>query len=164
MNRLARTLTVASTLSLALALSNCSSFDPTDIVDNIFAAQKKPLPGERKPLFPSGTPGVSQGLPPELVKGYQPPPPEATQDGQEAQAAPAAPAKPKPKSKPKVAQAPPAAQSRAPTAAMPTTAATRSAPSQSSPWPDPPPTRQSAAPAAPAAPVWPDPPAPTVTR
>jgi hypothetical protein len=158
MNRLARTLTVASTLSLVLALSNCSSFDPTDIMDGIFAAQKKPLPGDRKPLFPSGTPGVSQGLPPELVKGYQPPPTDATQD---AQAAPA-PAPTKPKPKPKVATAPPADPSRAPPP-MGSSAATRPSPSQSSPWPDPPPSRQSAAPSAGQSP-WPDPPAPTVTR
>ena len=74
MNHLARMVSVASTLSLVLLLSNCSSFDPTDIMDNIFASQKKPLPGDRKPLFPSGTPGVPQGLPAELVKGYQPAP------------------------------------------------------------------------------------------
>jgi hypothetical protein len=161
MNRLARTLTVASALSLVLLLSNCSSFDPTDILDNVFAAQKKPLPGERKPLFPSGTPGVSQGLPPELVKGYQPPPvTDATQDAQDAPAAPA-PTKPKPKPKPKVAAAPD--PSRAAPAATGASATTR--PSQSSPWPDPPPTRQSQS-AAPSGgqPAWPDPPAPTVTR
>jgi hypothetical protein len=159
MNRLARTLTVASTLSLVLLLANCSSFDPTDVMDNIFASQKKPLPGDRKPLFPSGTPGVSQGLPPELVKGYQAPPPvDTTQD---AQAAPA-PTKPKPKPKPKVATAPPTDPSRAPPAAMGSSAA-RPAPSQSSPWPDPPPSRQSAAPSGGQSP-WPDPPAPTVTR
>jgi hypothetical protein len=158
MNRLARTLTVASTLSLVLLLSNCSSFDPTDIMDSMFAAQKKPLPGDRKPLFPSGTPGVSQGLPAELVKGYQPPPPvDTTQDAQAA----AAPTKPKPKPKPKVATAPPTDPSRAPPAAMGSSAAAR--PSQSSPWPDPPPSRQSAAPSAGQSP-WPDPPAPTVTR
>ena len=98
MNRLARTVTLASTLSLALLLSNCSSLDPTDIMDNLFATQKKPLPGERKPLFPQGTPGVQQGLPPELVKGYQPPP--AIDATEEAQAAPEKP-KPKPKPKPK---------------------------------------------------------------
>jgi hypothetical protein len=160
MNRFARTLTVASALSLVLLLSNCSSFDPTDIMDNIFAAQKKPLPGERKPLFPSGTPGVSQGLPPELVKGYQPPPvTDATQDAQDAPPAPA-PTKPKPKPKPKVATAP-ADPSRAAPAATGASAATR--PSQSSPWPDPPPTRQSSAPSA-GQPAWPDPPAPTATR
>jgi hypothetical protein len=151
-------------LSLALALSNCSSFDPTDILDGVFAAQKKPLPGERKPLFPSGTPGVSQGLPPELVKGYQAPAAtDATQDGQAAQAVQApAPDKPKPKPKPKAAAAQPASQSRSPTAATQAPASTRTSASQS-PWPDPPPTRQSAAPSA-GQTVWPDPPAPTVTR
>jgi hypothetical protein len=157
MNRLASRVTVAATLSLGLLLSNCSSFDPTDIMDGIFAAQKKPLPGERKPLFPSGTPGVSQGLPPELVKGYQPPPQtEATQDTQAAVAADRP--KPKPKPKPKVVEAPPTNRP-APAAAM--QAPSRPAASQSSPWPDPPPSRQSAAPSGQTA--WPDPPAP-VTR
>jgi hypothetical protein len=164
MNRLARTLTVASTLSLALALSNCSSFDPTDILDGIFAAQKKPLPGERKPLFPSGTPGVSQGLPPELVKGYQPPPvTETTQNAQDAQAAPAAQPKPKAKPKPKVVTAPPADPARSPPSAMGAAASARPTAPQSSPWPDPPPTRQSAGPPG-GQTAWPDPPAPTVTR
>jgi hypothetical protein len=150
MNRLARTVTVASTLSLVLLLSNCSSFDPTDIVDSMFASQKKPLPGERKPLFPSGTPGVSQGLPPELVKGYQAPPPTEAP----AQDAQAVPERPKPKPKPKVVAAPPANQSGAPVAATPAPRA---------PWPDPPPTRQSSAPPNGGQTAWPDPPAP-VTR
>jgi hypothetical protein len=157
MNRLARWVTVAATLSLPLLLSDCSSFDPTDIMDNIFASQKKPLPGDRKPLFPSGTPGVTSGLPPELVKGYQPPPPtDATQD---AQAVPEKP-KPKPKPKPKVVAAPPVNQTSQPTAAVSAPASAR--PTQSSPWPDPPPSRQSAAPAN-GQTAWPDPPAP-VTR
>jgi hypothetical protein len=101
MNRLARMFFVASTLSLALLLADCSGFDPTNMLDDLFASQKKPLPGERKALFPSGTPGVPQGVPPDLVKGYQPPPPEPADD---AQAAPDAPKKPK--AKPKVATAP----------------------------------------------------------
>jgi hypothetical protein len=152
MNRLARTLTVASTLSLVLLLSNCSSFDPTDIMDNMFASQKKPLPGERKALFPSGTPGVTQGLPPELVKGYQPPPPppDMTQDAQ------AVPEKPKPKPKPKVAATPPANQTSPPASAA--TAPARS----TSPWPDPAPARQTSAPAGSGQTsgqtMWPDPP------
>jgi hypothetical protein len=155
MNRLARTVTVASTLSLVLLLSNCSSFDPTDIMDNLFAAQKKPLPGDRKPLFPQGTPGVEQGLPPELVKGYQPPPPTEA-----AQAAPAAPDRPKPKPKPKVSATPPASPTGS-AAAMPGAPATSRSPTpQATPWPDPQPTRQSAAPSNPTA--WPDP--PPVTR
>jgi hypothetical protein len=162
MKCLARTLAVASTLSLALVLSNCSSFDPTDILDGVFAAQKKPLPGERKPLFPAGTPGVSQGLPPELVKGYQPPPvTDTTKDAQAGEAAPVA--KPKAKPKPKVAAAPPADQTRSPTGAVGAAASARPAAPQSSPWPDPPPTRQSAGPAGGQS-IWPDPPAPTVTR
>jgi hypothetical protein len=154
MNRLARTVAVASTLSLGLLLSNCSSFDPTDIVDNLFAAQKKPLPGERKPLFPSGTPGVSQGLPPELVKGYQPPTEAAVQD------TPAVPdrPKPKPKAKPKVAAAPTANPSGA-AAATPGAPPNRTAAPQATPWPDPQPTRQSAAPSNGGPMPWPDPPA-----
>jgi len=100
MNRLARMVRVASGLSLVLLLSNCSSFDPTDLAD-VFVGQKKPLPGERKPLFPDGTPGVTQGLPPDLVKGYQPPPPgDATQAAQVPQTAAADKPKPKPKPKP----------------------------------------------------------------
>jgi hypothetical protein len=159
MNRLARLVTVVATLSLPLLLSDCSSFDPTDIMDNMFASQKKPLAGDRKPLFPSGTPGVTQGLPAELVKGYQPPPAiDATQD---AQAAPEQP-KPKPKPKPKVVTAPPTNQSSQP-AAMSAPAPATTRPAASSPWPDPPPTRQTAAPA-PGGSIWPDPPAPTVTR
>ena len=154
MNRLARTLTLASALALGLLLSNCSSFDPTDIMDNLFASQKKPLPGERKALFPQGTPGVQQGLPPELVKGYQPPPvADASQDAQPAPEKP----KPKPKPKPKVATTPPSGAAGTATA----TAPAPSRPTTSSPWPDPPPTRQSAAPSGQTA--WPDPPAP-VTR
>ena len=143
MNRLARLVTAVATLSLPLLLADCSSFDPTDIMDSMFAAQKKPLPGDRKPLFPSGTPGVSQGLPPELVKGYQPPP-QTDASQQDAQAAPPEKPKPKPKPKPKVVAAPPTNQSAQPTA-MSAPATTRPAAS-SSPWPDPPPTRQTAAP------------------
>jgi hypothetical protein len=111
MNRLASRVTVMATLSLGLLLSNCSSFDPTDIMDSMFATQKKPLPGDRKPLFPEGVPGVTQGIPPEFVKGNQPPP-----DNAEAAPLPAEPAKaaaaaavdpdekPKPKRKVKVAK------------------------------------------------------------
>ena len=78
MDRLPRFLAGAVLLALGFALAGCSGgaskFDPTDLLDSVFAEQKKPLPGERKPLFPEGTPGVQQGVPPELVRGYQPPP------------------------------------------------------------------------------------------
>lgn len=101
MNRLPRTLVVAPLIATALLLSGCSSFDtskfdPTDLLDKWFAEQKKPLPGERKELFPQGTPGVQQGVPPDLVKGYQPPPEPPPPEDQ-----PPEPAKPKAKGKAK---------------------------------------------------------------
>jgi hypothetical protein len=58
-------------MAFACALSGCggakNSFDPTDWLD--FLDQKKPLPGDRKPVFPEGVPGVEQGIPKELYKG-----------------------------------------------------------------------------------------------
>ncbi len=54
------------------ALTACSSgFDP-DKLDFLGLNEKKKLPGERKEVFPGGVPGVSQGIPPEYVKGNQP--------------------------------------------------------------------------------------------
>src|SRR5205814_5328368 len=69
-------LLAAAALALGVALSGCESFDLADkIADlDIMGTSKKPLPGERKQVFPQGVPGVAQGVPPELVKGYQPPP------------------------------------------------------------------------------------------
>lgn len=55
------------------ALSGCTDFDP-DKLDIFGLNEKKKLPGERKELFPEGVPGVSQGIPPEYVKGAQPEP------------------------------------------------------------------------------------------
>ncbi len=59
-----------------LALAGCDSFDPLDKLSDfdIMGVSKKPLPGERRPVFDQGVPGVPQGVPPEMVKGYQPPP------------------------------------------------------------------------------------------
>lgn len=98
---------VALALFAAFALSACASdFDPGDWAEKLdffHLNDKKKLPGERKELFPGGVPGVSQGIPPDLVKGYQPPqtPPET----QEAQTPPE---QEKPKPRPHVArQAPP---------------------------------------------------------
>jgi hypothetical protein len=98
MNRFPRILVAGSLVVIGLALSGCSAskFDPTDLLDSMFADQKTPLKGERRPLFPQGTPGVQQGVPPDLVKGYQPPPEPPPPDDQ-----PPAPAKPKAKGKAK---------------------------------------------------------------
>jgi hypothetical protein len=74
-----RIVLIASLLAAGFALSGCESFDPESWFNT-----KKPLPGERKAMFPGGVPGVPQGVPPELTKGYQPapdiPPEVATQD------------------------------------------------------------------------------------
>jgi len=69
----------AAALIAAFALAGCDSingFDPLDKLSelDIMGSSKKPLPGERRPVFESGVPGVPQGVPPELVRGYQPPP------------------------------------------------------------------------------------------
>jgi hypothetical protein len=64
--------------------------DWVDTVTGLIPDTKKKLPGERKEVFPEGVPGVSQGVPPEMVKGYQPPE-TAAPPGPEATAAPAAP-------------------------------------------------------------------------
>jgi hypothetical protein len=58
-------------IALSCALGGCAgglgSFDPTDLLD--FLDTKKKLPGDRKPVFPEGVPGLEQGVPKELYKG-----------------------------------------------------------------------------------------------
>src|SRR6202035_2698254 len=49
-------------------LAGCDSLDTLQFWDT-----KKKLPGTRQEVFPGGVPGVEQGIPPELVKGYQEP-------------------------------------------------------------------------------------------
>src|SRR5262245_52204427 len=179
MTRLAATILLASVLALPLA--SCGSmpdFDPTDLIPNDLFGSKKKLPGERKPVFPEGVPGVAQGIPPDLVKGNQPapdaglagdpqgatgavPPPAtrqaATTPPEEYTPAPREKAKPKPKPKPKqvTAERPPTSVTVGP--------ARDQQPQQQPPaqqgggvqWPDPPPAQRSS----PASGVqWPDPP------
>jgi hypothetical protein len=108
MRRMQRIVLIAIIVAVAPVLSGCADFD-LDKFDIFGLNEKKKLPGDRKTLFPEGVPGVTQGIPPEFVKGNQPPP-------ENAQAAPlpveppkAAAAvdpneKPKPKRKVKVAK------------------------------------------------------------
>ncbi len=102
MRRFSRAVAVAAVLALAPLLAGCSDFD-MDKLDVFGLNKKKPLPGDRKPLFPEGVPGVQQGVPPDLMKGYQPPaePTQAELDQKAAEAAVADEAKPKPRPKPK---------------------------------------------------------------
>jgi hypothetical protein len=110
MRRLQRIALLATFIAVVPVLSGCANFDPESL-DIFGLGEKKKLPGDRKPVFPEGVPGVSQGVPKEYIKGNQPPadtallPPE--------QAAPAAApvdkepkAEPKPKPKRKVAAKP----------------------------------------------------------
>src|SRR4051795_12187706 len=89
---------IAATVLIALsgALGGCSSgfgnFDPSDLLD--FLDTKKKLPGERKPVFPDGVPGLEQGVPKELYKGSR-----QEQIDQQNAAAAAAPPPEEPKSK-----------------------------------------------------------------
>jgi hypothetical protein len=106
---------------LAPALTACSDFD-MDKLDVFGLNEKKKLPGERKDVFPGGVPGVTQGIPPEYMKGNQPPPDGAqslapeqnkgtTAAGQDNKAAAVEPEqKPKPKraAKPRPPSQPPA--------------------------------------------------------
>ena len=71
-----RHILTGAALAFGLALAGCESFDPLDKLSelDIMGTSKKPLPGERRPVFDSGVPGVPQGVPPEMVKGYQSPP------------------------------------------------------------------------------------------
>jgi len=88
MRRLQRLTAAAVLIAISGALAGCSSglsgFDPSDLLD--FLDTKKKLPGERKPVFPDGVPGLEQGVPKELYKGAQ--------QGDQLQNADAAPAEP----------------------------------------------------------------------
>lgn len=142
MSRRDRAVLTVAALLCAIALAGCETADMADKIgefsdkfaDMIPGTAKKPLPGDRKPVFPEGIPGVAQGLPPDLIKGQQPPPeapeikpPPPKQAALESD-------RPKPK---KRAQAKPAAQ-----AANPPDSATPARPVQGAAWPAPPPTQQ----------------------
>jgi hypothetical protein len=67
-----RLIAAAVLIALSSALAGCggggfSSFDPTDLLD--WLDTKKKLPGDRKPVFPEGVPGLEQGVPKSLYKG-----------------------------------------------------------------------------------------------
>ena len=100
MRRSQRLIASAVLIAISGALAGCSggisSWDPSDMLD--WLDTKKKLPGERKPVFPDGVPGLEQGVPKELYKGAS----QEQIDQQNAQAAAAAAAAPPPpEAKPK---------------------------------------------------------------
>ncbi len=116
MRRSQRLIATAVVIALSGVLAGCaggmSSFDPSDLLD--FLDTKKKLPGERKPVFPEGVPGLEQGVPKDLYKGSR----QEQMDRQNAEAAAAAappPEEPKSKRGAKSTKGnPPATASRAP--------------------------------------------------
>jgi len=114
-----RTVSAALIASISFLLAGCDAMD--SITDMAIFDTKKKLPGERKPVFPEGVPGVNQGIPPELQKGYseqaaQPGPDQATMAVEQLAAKPDPAEKPKPKvaAKPKPKpHKPPTAQAQA---------------------------------------------------
>jgi hypothetical protein len=169
MGRRHRAILTAAALMTGLVLAGCETGGISDKLgdltdsfsDLIPGGGKKKLPGDRKPVFPEGIPGVAQGVPPELVKGNQPPP-DAVETLPPAKQAAVEPEKPKPKTKKKIVQKPPPQSP-----VQPTQSTTWQAPTQQQPpaqWPAPPTQQQPSAqwpappnqPPAPAA--WPAPP------
>ena len=65
-----RIVVLATLVLIVPAISGCADFD-LDKLDVFHLNEKKKLPGKRVLLFPNGVPGVSQGIPPEYMKGYQ---------------------------------------------------------------------------------------------
>ena len=113
MARRHRVFLTAAILLNGLILAGCETGGIADklgemgdaVVDMIPGGGKKKLPGDRKPVFPEGIPGVAQGVPPELVKGNEPPP--ETAQTQVPEPVKPEPAKQKPKKKKVLAQKPP---------------------------------------------------------
>jgi hypothetical protein len=102
MRRPQRLIAAAVLIAFSAVLAGCSSsfgsdFDPTDLLD--WLDTKKKLPGERKPVFPQGVPGMEQGVPKEMYKGAQ-------QDDPNAQALAAQPPQAQPQPQSQVAQQP----------------------------------------------------------
>jgi hypothetical protein len=99
MRRSQRLIAASVLVALSGALAGCSSglsnWDPSDLLD--FLDTKKKLPGERKPVFPDGVPGLEQGVPKELYKGSAQE--QLDQQNAQAAAATATPPPEEPKSK-----------------------------------------------------------------
>jgi outer membrane biosynthesis protein TonB len=148
---------------LALPLGGCVNFDPQDWFAGDWFNKKKPLPGERRELFPGGVPGVTRGVPTELVKGNQ----AAALQEQEAEeqrqivpeepkAAPKPKPRAKPKPKPKVVENAGEPEQRPTAVTVRPRAQPPTQQSQQTQWPDPPATRRPQQQQF----EWPDPPAP----
>jgi hypothetical protein len=135
MGPISRAFCIVAAVFAAGTVAGCDSLESFTLWDN-----KKPIPGERKPVFPGGVPGVAQGIPQELMPGYKTP--EGVDAAGQAAAAAAKEAEPKPKPAPKrVARPNPPAAPRQAAASPPPSGAGAQAPSaqqaqsDQAPWP-----------------------------
>ena len=111
MRRTPRLIAAAVLIAFTGVLGGCSSFDPSDMLD--WLDTKKKLPGDRKPVFPEGVPGLEQGVPKDMYKGAQ------QQPDPNAPAVAALPAEPPPAEAAKPSKSAKAKKTRQPTAAAP---------------------------------------------
>jgi hypothetical protein len=127
----------AAVILIAPILSACDTLDSFEFFDT-----KKKLAGERKPVFPEGVPGVTAGVPAEMMKGYKEPEGQVAADPATAAAEAAAEseatvkpkAKPQPKPQQTASRPPPRRVVAAPAAAAPaTTAPPTAAPAPAAP-------------------------------
>jgi hypothetical protein len=155
MPSLFRLLSAGMLVVVVAACTPGGQFDPTTLLQSDMFDTKKKLQGDREPVFPGGVPGTTTGVPPDLVKGYQPPPEQTDAAAADAAAQQAQPAeKPKPKPKPKVAAQTPPKQppTRISVGSKPSAPAQPAAVSSQAP------AQQTAAPGDPSQSVWPAPP------
>src|ERR1700722_20855394 len=115
MRPLARLAVVTVVVGCGPVLSACDTVQNTINAMEGFEIwdSKKKISGERKPVFPEGVPGVSTGVPPEIVRGYREPEQGGPVDPARAAAEAAAADQSKPKPKPpqgRGGEAPPQAQ------------------------------------------------------
>jgi hypothetical protein len=124
MRRTQRLIAASILVAFAGMLGGCSSggFDPTDLLD--FLDTKKKLPGDRKPVFPEGVPGLEQGVPKELYKG------EVEKQQQEQDQAAQAANAPPPVEDPKAKRAAKSKKGKAPAAAASAAPAAEAAPEE----------------------------------
>ncbi|WP_426425673.1 hypothetical protein [Bradyrhizobium genosp. A] len=106
MRRTPRLIAAAVLIAFTGLLGGCSSggFDPSDLLD--FLDTKKKLPGDRKPVFPEGVPGLEQGVPKDMYKGAQQQQDAPAVAALPAEPPPAEPAKPSKSAKGKKARQP----------------------------------------------------------
>lgn len=165
-----RCMLVLAAIGFGFSLSGCASggleLDPA----YWFPDGKKKLPGDRREVFPGGVPGVTQGIPPEMIRGNPANPTSQPEQAlapeqQQQQPAPEAAEKPRPRPK-KVARPRPAPPPDQEPQAQPAPRANQAAPrpvQQQQPagaWPAPQPqAQQQPQQQAPAAGAWPAPPA-----